>query len=445
VSILGADGDSLGTNMQRPTTGIDMPATRGLALGRRGLLVGAAALAGLFGRGVSAGPLKAPRRQELTVGFANAHTVLRPVAQLTTFEIVIELESPAEAIRIGIANVAPEPYTLQGIAVAEASAEQPWIARPGSEWRYLGFGGGGTAPSLRAPQPVTVPGNRVAATGATNVPAILWSDWLAYRTTAGARPRMLFRVLVPPQQLALSLVGWPERTQEALPSFPPRLRMGRELPGDFVTDPRPRPPPGIKAQFVPLLAVQYRSAAPGIQIVVDGDSHPSQWHTFAQLAAMELSAPARPIAVWNVSWGSGSSRIFWPIMEMAIDLAPPSISVIEGWTANDGPKPEAWEHYLQEVQQSVEHTRRVGGIPIVLAGMPRKMFGTPVLPQWQQYNRDLARRLPDALIFDPDPVVEDPDQPGDWRAQFTGDRIHPNAAANAAMALAFERILGPLL
>jgi len=131
-----------------------MPTTRGWSLPRRGFLLGASAFAGLFGGEAGAAPLKAPRRRELTVGFAIARTDVRPVAQLTTFEIAIELESPAEAVRIGFANVVPDAYGLQGVAVAEASAGQPWLARPGSAWRYLGFGGT-AAPALRAPQPVT--------------------------------------------------------------------------------------------------------------------------------------------------------------------------------------------------------------------------------------------------------------------------------------------------
>ena len=413
-------------------------------LGRRGFLAGAAAGVALRGRGAQAAALKAPRREVLSVGFNASRMDPRVVAQLTTFEVAVEIESPTTAIRIGVANNAPSPFTLHGVCCCEASGADHWAPRPRAEWRYLAFGGG-AAPARYGAMPVTVPGNRLAATGATDVPAILWSDWLPYRTTAAGRPIMLFRVLVPPQQSTLSVANFPERTQDELPAFSPRLRAVKEVPGDFVTDPKPHPPVFTLANHAPLMVVQHRSTMPGVPIVVGGDSQVAQWFTFAQLAAMRLSTPTLPISVWDVAWGGAPSRTFWPILQTAIAQATPAVAVIQGWTWNDGHRVELWEHYFTEVQQSVELTRRLGGLPIVFKGMPRKLFGTPSQADWQTFNGALAQRLPGVPIFDLDRVVEDPARPGDWRAEFSRDGLHPNLAGGTAIAAAFDQFLQPLL
>jgi hypothetical protein len=414
------------------------PADRRLRAGRRAL-IGGAVLAALLARRASAAAGRAPRRVVLTAGFDSARMAPRRVAEPVTSEIAFELEGPAEAIRIGVGNNAPKPFTLQGICCCEAGPGDPWTAPPRGPWRYLTFGGGAAAAT--GPRPVTVPGNRVAETGGTDVPAVLLSDWLPFRTVAAGRPVLRLRVLVPPQTCPMSGNGFPERTRDALPTLPPRLRAFRDLPGDFVTEPLAPAPPAPRAAYAPLFAVQYRSASPGIQIVVGGDSQVAQWYSFAQLVAMRLSTPALPVSVWDVAGGGAQSKTFWPILQTAIEAARPSVSVIQGWTANDGEMPIMYENYLAEVRQSVADTRRLGAIPIVFTGMPRKLYGTSRLEGWQRFNADLARRLDGATVFDLDRVAEDPVRPGDWRAEFTDDRIHPNLAGSLAIADAFERVL----
>lgn len=415
---------------------------RGGVLGRRALAIGAAALTGALTRRAVAAPARAPRREMLSVGFGTSQMKEQPIPALTTNAVAVELESLTQAIRIGIANDTPQPYALGGVCCCEADPGDPWKARAGAQWAPIGFGG----PAARGPTPVSVPGNRPAATGADNVPAILWSDWVPYRTAGPGRPILLIRMLVPPQTLPLALVPWPDDSARFEPSIPPRLRAARHLAGDFVTDPGRPAPPGARTLFTPLFVVQYRSATAGVPIVIGGDSQISHWFTFAQLAAMRLSTPALPITVWDTGWGGVSSRTFWPILETAIEAAQPSVTVIQGWTANDGGKLEIWERYLEEVRRSVEHTRRLGGVPIVFTGMPRRLSGSPAqAANWERFNAALGRRLPGALIFDVDPVAEDPAHPGDWRPQLSKDGFHPNFAGDLALADAFAPMLRSLL
>jgi hypothetical protein len=427
--------------MQRDDSaaGLTPAAYQPLRAGRRAV-IGWAVLAAPAGRpAFAAAAGRAPRRTVLTAGFDSARMEVRRVAELTTSEVAFELEGPAEAIRIAVGNGTAKPYTLQGVCCCEAGPGDPWSAPPRTAWHFITFGAGVAASA--GPKPVTVPGNRVVETGATDVPALLWSDWLPFRTFAAGRPILRLRVLVPSQTLPMNSNGFPERTQDVLPTLPPRLRAVRDLPGDFVTEPLSPALSTRPAFYAPLFAVQYRSALPGIQIVVGGDSQLAQWFSFAQLAGMRLSTPALPVSVWDVARGGAQSKTFWPILETAIEAARPSISVIQGWTASDGDAPVLYENYLAEVRQSVADTRRLGGIPIVFRGMPRKLYGTSRLQGWQRCNDDLERRLPGAAVFDLDRVAEDPVRPGDWRAEFSDDRINPNPAGSLAIADAFEQAL----
>ena len=196
--------------------------------------------------------------------------------------------------------------------------------------------------------------------------------------------------------------------------------------------------------YVPLFAVQYRSLSRGLQIVVGGDSQLAAWHTFAQQVAMRLSTPALPIAVWDVAEPKGS-KTFWPLQDIAIDAARPSICVFQGWTANDSETMPAYERFLPRVLETVQRVRREGGIPIVIKGTPRKLFGTPALAGWEQWNAELVRRVPGAILFDVNPSAANPARPGDWRPDMTADQIHPNPAGNAAIAAAFAPLLQSLM
>ena len=133
---------------------------------------------------------RAPQRQILTAGFASATMDMVVVPETTTFVVTTTLEAPAEALRIGIGNPTPTPFQLGGACCA---------LEKGRQWTRLSFGGSN--------QPITVPGNRVAATGAKNVPAIVWSDWATIADQGAGRPVLQFRLLSGPETAPMTLVG----------------------------------------------------------------------------------------------------------------------------------------------------------------------------------------------------------------------------------------------
>jgi hypothetical protein len=410
---------------------------------KRRLLLGSGA-AGLLVRPPRAwadAPAPAPKRQVLTANMSQS-LMHKPVqiSEISTYTASLPIETGSTAIRIGLANNAPAPYRVDGICVSQVQpggGQGQWIpaAQPG--WANFSFGGG---------KGVTVPGNHPVSNGAKNVPAILWSDWLDYRTAPTAyRPQLELRALVPPQTMPMAVLPNPKFINPPLLSAHPRDVTGGAAPGDFVTNPALPLQGWAEDNISPVFVIQYRADVPGIQMVIGGDSHLAMWNTFPRLAAFHLSTPTAPISTWDAAWGGAASRSFWPALDDAIDDAKPSITVIQGWTANDGMKPAKDEAYLTRVKESSARTIAAGGIPIIVKGLPRHLYGKPELASWQAINQQLGSLVAGALVFDPSPYVEDPAMPGNWIRGLSDDGVHPNQVGNVTLCQPFEQLIAPLI
>jgi hypothetical protein len=369
------------------------------------------------------------------------HMVNNP--QRSTYMLSIPFETHSTALRVGVANTTPTPYQLEGICVSEVIK-----GSPPSEWAYLSFTDSGSdevkSPPANA-RAVIIKGNSANATGAADVPVIVWSDWIHYRTMATlSRPQMQFRILVPPQSLPMAFPVGPGNLGQFVPNGPEHVVSESFVEGDFVNEPRMPITNWLPTNYSPLFVVQYRASTPGIQIVIGGDSHLTSWETFARLAALSLSTQQAPVSVWNTAWAGKGSNTFWPTLNNAIDAGQPSLSLIQGWTANDGMNPQADETYLMRVRESALRTLAIGGIPIILKGMPRNLFGGRELESWQSINRKLDNLVPGSLVFDPNPYVEDRRMPGNWQSEFSDDQVHPNLRANQVLREPFERLIAPL-
>ena len=389
---------------------------------------------------------KAPRRGTLSINMRSDEQRVVPVPELTTYMATLPLETGATALRIGLANTTPHPYRINGICVAQACE---WIADAGPgeakpAWAYFSFANGAAATVSPAAGPVavTVPGN----TGNYNVPTIIWSEWIDFKTTSAAqRPQLLLRALLPAELAILAFPAGPGIISPPSPNQLERLVEQASVAGDYVTDPDRPLPQTTTSPFSPVYVVQYRATMPGLQMVIGGDSHLAMSNTFAQLAATRLSTPARPISVWNTAWSAKASNTFWPALDQAINDADPSITVIQGWTANDGMNPQGDQAYLSRVKESAARTLALGGIPVIVKGLPRHLFGTPELASWQQVHQQLDTLIPGALVFDPLPYVQNNQAPGNWIDGLSDDGIHPNGWGNFKLSVPFEQLIAPLL
>jgi len=386
---------------------------------------------------------KAVKRERLSANFRSSEMRMVTIERNSTYLLNLPFETHVDSLRVGVANSTSKSYRLDGICVAELIS-----GNPRSEWAYLSFTHDGSDEVKQPPasaQSVIVKGNTANATGATDVPLIVWSDWIHYRTMSTlTRPQMQFRVLVPRQTLPMAFPVGPGNLGRFIPNGPEHMVTQNYVEGDYVNGLGTPILRQIPTMYAPLFVVQYNALTPGIQIVVGGDSHLSSWAMFAQLAALSLSTPKSPVSVWNSAWAGKGSNTFWPALDDAIDSGRPSLSLIQGWTANDGMNALTDEAYLQRVKESANRTLAAGGIPIVLKGLPRNLFGNADLESWQSINRKLDGLVAGSLVFDPNPYIEDKRMRGNWQSDFTDDQVHPNLRANQVLRVPFERLIAPL-
>jgi hypothetical protein len=402
----------------------------GMALHRRQLLAGGLALAVPGVARAQNFAIKAPRRDVLTCGVRSAEMKFVEVQEACTFAHSTPLETGAHAVRVALANLGTRPYAVQGVAVCEAGG---WRAPNIAAWQQMTFGGA---------QATTVPAGENP-----DVPALHWSDWHDLETRGAGRPQLLVRVAMPAQALSLAYVVGPQDYSN-LGVGGGRRRIAQAVaPGNHATTALADwPENAANTPYSPVFAIQYRAQRPGIQIVAGGDSHLGAWHTVVMLAALDLSTPELPISPWNVAWPGKPSRQFLPIFDDAVAVANPSIAVLQGWTANDGMNPETDAAYLRAVRQRLARIRSRGAVTITIKAMPRDLDGKPELASWRKVNQELnTTEGPRDLIFNPDPIVEDRSNPGDWVAGFSTDQIHPNETGNQAMKDGLESLMRPLL
>jgi hypothetical protein len=376
---------------------------------------------------------KATARQILSFGLRSSDMSMVEIKETLTYVVSVPLEAGPIAVRVGLANTTTAPYEIGGICCSPGDLD----AKATSHWVHLAPA---EATSDHSSRRFIVPGNRVS-----DALSIFWSQWTEVQAADGpGRPQLTFRVLVRPQTLPL-VRPYAGDLGVAMPGASPKLVREAYLVGDYVTDPRQPIGTLVTTPDSPLFVVQYRTAVPGIQIAVGGDSHLSGWDTFVQLAATDVSRPTKPISVWNGARGGAPSRIFGPILEEVIDEGNPSIVVIQGWTANDGMQPAADLAYLDRVQGWAARILQNQGIPIILKGLPRNLFGTPELGSWQQVNALIDRLVPGGIVFDPNPFVEDRGRPGNWKPELSKDAVHPNLQGNLALVAPFAELLRSLV
>lgn len=269
---------------------------------------------------------------------------------------------------------------------------------------------------------------------------------MRYRTKdAPGRPQLQVRVLVPPQWMSLTQFDARGDLSAVVPGLRHWNLAAMQAAGDLVSrpvDPGPRARPTSGS---PVMVVQYRSASPGTQLVIGGDSHMAAYFTFARQAGIVLSTPELPIVTWNAAFGANRSDTFWPCLDAAIERGHPSVCVIEGVNGNDSLRLQDIETYQDRIRESAARVAQQGGIPVIVKAMPLHLFGKPQLAAWKQANQQLDHLVPGALLFDPAPHVEDPSRPGNWRGETTTDGLHPNVAGSVQLRRPFEDMLRNLL
>ncbi len=385
--------------------------------------------------------------------------LLGPSNLPVTFGLAMRLEDEPIAIRIGFGNDIAPAYPITAAAACIGTTYGDCVTPGGpAAWTRLTTNAGGRDTDPSGPsrsgqsRALAVPGNG----GGPRVPNLAWTDWAPIRSVPpdddSGRPILFLRVSCPPwsaprcSQLGNGFSNTPNSA-------------GRDVTfmlggGDWATSPEARIGGFRHTDISPVYCVQYLSRTRGATVLWGGDSHfagdttPGNISAFVLQSCLRISTPPLPVAAANYAWGGSPSMVFQPLLEHMVASLRPEILVLQGWSANDGPSPEAAQAYATRILHLAAQARAQGTVPILvtrfarktLAQNPREITFADHLRQQQ-----LSMRAPDMPVLDATPILEDPTHPGLYRPGLSNDGIHPNGAGHAALAAALTPMLENLL
>jgi len=219
---------------------------------------------------------------------------------------------------------------------------------------------------------------------------------------------------------------------------------------DIVTIPSKRSI-ALPSPYSPIAGLIYRTATPGVQLLIGGDSHAQGAGTtlgygnFAFLSMVELNRPGScPVGYINAAMTGRPSDTFWPVLMRLLIALQPGIGIIQGWTANDSPAEQrAMRRYLDRVALAMKQIHTYRGIPLPFTPFPRNpdFMTSPVLAAWRDARvRLLQMGTETQPIIDATPVLGRPvndEFDGTYRddlPKITLDNIHPGDVGHELVA-----------
>jgi len=380
---------------------------------------------------------------------------LRPINGPTTFALAMRLEDEPTFVRVGFANDTALDYQLTSVAACISSDYGDGVNPVGdAPWALLKTNGGGrdseagTAPSGRS-RKLLVRGNG----GGPRVPNVAWTDWTPIEAVASedgsGRPILFIRVCSPAWSLPRSCMSDAEGSAAlAEHGRPVMIQMKAEQ--DAATQPALRYAGFGRWQCSPVYCVQYLGRTPGATVLWGGDSHFAGTRTvgnvdsFGLLSSLRLSTPELPVAAANYAWSGCPSVVFLPLLENMMEVCRPQIVLLQGWTANDGNSEAAANAYAERVLRLAGQARAIGARPVLVTRFARRTLARNLAEKAvadRLRQQQLALNEPALPVLDATPILEDPAEPGMYRAGFSEDGVHPNGLGHAALA---ERLTGML-
>ena len=387
------------------------------------------------------------------------------------------------AIRVGFANIAPNPYVVPRI-----------VACPSTTWHdYANPTGNGIPTPLTAvhggadddaivaipdaPQRLVVRPNRIdPSSGEVGIPEWSWTDWCAVRSVSpdpatGMHVLMIRHTVERNDGRPVTFTNGIFRGWSANPAihggydyFCGGLKNGSDRTGFESTNTAVLPSNMmVNGSFI--AAVQFLTRRQGIVGVTTGDSHHQGTGTsgsfnnyLAQttIALRRATGDAIPLGWASCGVGGATSQQFFPYLQRLLRHVTPSFVVLPGWTAND-PGPDgladavAVERFFARLLATAEHVRSVGAEAIWLTPFPRDgaFMDAPRLAAWQGMREAILTLAKSGEhVVDAASVLSarsDDTLSGTYRPGTSDDDIHPNDHGHALVAELLTPVIGKLL
>ena len=365
-----------------------------------------------------------------------------------TVATLLHLETEPVWVRLLFVNDQPEPWMVDGAAIAPTASFGDGVTpldadgRPDeTSWHRVTFEAGGaeSEPMLDPPlatRPLVVPGNPRDASR----PVHAWSDWVPVRALPRRDGGFGFLLLVRSFSRGLlrfaGCVGKPDASIG-------RLHAGFFADGDATGG------PAAFARNDTLLAchgVQYIAAIPAATVVGVGDSITTSSCTTGEMsgagfrACAMVSTPERPVSWVNEGFPGRNSLGFATTGLWTVNAFRPQIAIIQAWTPNEPWTAEMADLAFHRAMAVADAVRNRGGVPILTTATPG-LGDHPEAEPFRRASNERIRALTKHgwLVLDNDALWGTGDNPNRFQPRFdAGDGMHPNdgACQRSAGALA---------
>jgi hypothetical protein len=426
----------------------------------------------------------APRRTRLakTLGSGCSYSAAYPNGTTITFLHIVPIEADCYAVRIGVANpfnadmailkASVYPSSTYSVLSANSNAGLKDILHA-TQYTVVPTGGGlacplyfdnagadlptiNTAGTTRA---FTMAANSANAANAKVSYTMQWSDFspcTSIARTDGGTARLLFiYITVNSTAMAYSNILCGQANADSLAVRGRYVWTGAAWTTgtDFADNPTGT---GFKQwALAPLLAVQYLTASPGIQVVLNGDSLPAapatdQYSTPLMRAGYDLSSPTMPIEVASLAFGATGSAVYDPLLRNNVAAIRPSIAAFSPNSRNDAANltAAATQVLMAKAMANADTFKAAyGTVPILnSAGCQPSIDGNSTLIAG--FNDVQARMVACGLPLINGPAVIGNNAgaaPWDYLAGYSDDNTHPNSAGAEAIVPQATAVLRQLI
>lgn len=382
-----------------------------------------------------------------------------------TFMAAIPIEAPCYAVRLGFANIYTNDMVIQKAAVVPSDSyglcPTMMAVQGGSNTSVVPTGGAASSPiyfdnngadvgtinASGSARGYTVAGDAGNTGGTAEAFTIKWSDFVPCtsipRADGGTQHLLFIYVTISSNTISSSGGGLSSSAQMWYPyNTDPLANRGRKIytgvawtgSADFADNPSGT---GWKMTTVhPLFSIQYLTANPGVQVLLNGDSLSASptndgYSSPLMRAAYDLSTLQVPVEVASMAWGGTASPVYEVMLRNNVAAIRPSVVAYQPLSRNDGSSAATMQTLLAKAIANADTFRQAYGTAAILnsAGCQPSFRGNATAIAAFQDMRTRMASIAAASgipLIDAPSVIGRPTEPWMYIDGLSDDNTHPN-------------------